>query len=61
VDRRRDTKVKAWIANPKEPARLREVELLVYTGAVYTVVKGKTLKDLRQDGVLHDNESKADP
>jgi clan AA aspartic protease len=40
------TKVKVKIANPNQPARYRETELLVDTGAVYTVVNRRSLRDL---------------
>jgi clan AA aspartic protease len=40
------TKVKVKIANPQQPGRFHEAELLVDTGAVYTVVNGRILTDL---------------
>lgn|SRR3990170_1227895 len=40
------TKVKVKIANPKAPERFRETELLVDTGAIYTVVDGKSLRQI---------------
>jgi predicted aspartyl protease len=40
------TKVVAKISNPTHPDRHREKELLVGTGAVYTVVNAKDLRDV---------------
>lgn len=45
------TKAKVKIANPSQPARYHEVELLVDTGAVYTVVRGRSLRDLGIESV----------
>lgn len=45
------TKVRARISNPAQPDRYREKELLVDTGAVYTVVKAKDLHDLGIESV----------
>ena len=38
--------VKIYIHNPEEPARCREVTLLVDTGAMYSIVPAKILQDL---------------
>jgi len=40
------TKVKVKISNPAEPSKSGEKELLVDTGAVYTVVNGRTLREV---------------
>jgi predicted aspartyl protease len=40
------TKVKVKISNPAEPSRSRERELLVVTGAVYTLVNGRVLREV---------------
>ena len=45
------TKVMARIVNPKEPKRYREVELLVGTGAVYTVIDGTSLRQIEIESV----------
>ena len=42
------TKVRVKISNPNEPSKYREKELLVDTGAVYTVVNAR---DLREVGI----------
>ncbi len=45
------TKVKVKISNPTEPSKSREKELLVDTGAVYTVVNGRTLREVGIEAV----------
>ncbi len=40
------TSVKILIANPRNPERAREVELLVDTGAMYSMVPSKILQEL---------------
>jgi len=45
------TKVKVKVANPSQPARYREAELLVDTGAEYTVVSKRSLRDLGIESV----------
>lgn len=40
------THVKAWIANPTNPAQRRELEFLVDSGAMYTVVPRSVLAEL---------------
>jgi len=40
------TKVKVEISNPSEPSQSRIRELLVDTGAVYTVVNGRLLREI---------------
>jgi len=45
------TKAKVKIANPSQPARFHEVELLVDMRAVYTVVSGKSLRALGIESV----------
>jgi aspartyl protease family protein len=40
------TKVKVKLANPNQQGRSQEAELLVDTGAIYTVVNGKKLREL---------------
>ncbi len=40
------TSVKIVIANPKSPERTREVELLVDTGATYSMIQSKILREL---------------
>jgi predicted aspartyl protease len=37
------TKLKVRITNPRQTAKYRDAELLVDTGAVYTVINGKSL------------------
>lgn len=45
------TRIKVRITNPKQPSRFREAELLVGTGAVYTVVNGKSLSNIGIESV----------
>lgn len=45
------TKVKVRISNPKAPERNKETELLVDTGAVYTVIDGGSLSQIGIEGV----------
>jgi len=45
------TKAKVKIANPSQPTRYRDVELLVNTGALYTVVNGRSLRELGIESV----------
>ena len=40
------TTVNIYLHNPEKPAEYRQVALLADTGAMYTVVSGKILKDL---------------
>ncbi len=40
------TSVKILIANPKSPERTKEVELLVDTGAMYSMIPSKILREL---------------
>jgi clan AA aspartic protease len=40
------TYVKAKVCNPAEPSRCIEVELLVDTGAIYTVIEKQKLKEI---------------
>lgn len=49
------TKIKAKISNPNQPNKYREKEFLVDTGAVYTVVNAR---DLREIGI--ESEQKMD-
>jgi len=45
------TRVRVRIAHPGQPSKYRETELLVDTGAVYTVVKAKDLRELGIESV----------
>ena len=45
------TKVKVKLANPNQPSRYQEADLLVDTGAIYTVVNGKKLGELGIESV----------
>ncbi len=45
------TKAKVRIVNPRQPSRYREGDLLADTGAVYTVVSGKSLAELGIESV----------
>jgi clan AA aspartic protease len=45
------TKVKVKLANPNQPGRYQEVDLLVDTGAIYTVLNGKKLRELGIESV----------
>lgn len=38
--------VKSWVANPSDPARRREIEFLVDSGAIYTVIPRSALSGL---------------
>ena len=40
------TSVKVWVANPAKPAKVVKVELLVDTGAMYSIVPRRLLEQL---------------
>jgi clan AA aspartic protease len=40
------TKVKVKISNPTEPRKFQETELLVDTGAIFTLVNGRVLREV---------------
>ncbi len=40
------TKVRVRISNPDQPSKYREIELLVDTGAVYTVISARLLREI---------------